>query len=65
MNNQCPSSKSGFHYFTPFQVRADFEATQFGMTAAETDYRRVEYNYAACGCGAMKKTKVIPEGEGS
>lgn len=60
-DNECPSSRSRKHYFTMFQVKADFEPVEFGLAAEDTKYKRVEYSYLFCNCGASKKKKIVYE----
>lgn len=59
MKENCPNSKSMKHYYvTVVQTKADFEPTQYGQSAADTLYKRVEYTILACSCGEVKKERV-------
>lgn len=59
MNDVCANSKTGKHYFLNQPIlRADFEPTQYGATAEETLYKRVEYTIGMCSCGVSRKTKI-------
>lgn len=55
----CPSSKSGKHYFmNPPTYRTDFEPVQYGESAEDTLYKRVEYTISVCACGMSVKRRV-------
>lgn len=59
--DNCPYNKQGRHYFTNAVgsgVKADFEPVEFGASAADTLYRRVEYSLIGCNCGVVLKEKV-------
>ena len=49
------------HYYKGFQQKSEFEPVEFGKTASDTLYRRVEYTVSVCGCGASLKKKVEQE----
>lgn len=58
-HEHCPTSKTGNHWFQPFQAKADFEPQSYGDPGAETLYRRVEYMISVCACSASRKSKVV------
>ena len=61
--NECPNfgRNHKFTYSVGSGVKNDFEIVEFGKSASETLYRRVEYTYLACPCGQTKKNKVLQE----
>lgn len=64
MQQDCPNSSDRRHFFkfsVGSGIKSDFEPVEYGKSAADTLYKRVEYSYLSCACGATKKTKVIPE----
>jgi hypothetical protein len=63
--DNCPTSRDGQHnYFITVGsgLKSDFEPVQYGESAADTLYRRVEFSYMACKCGQAIKRKVQVEG---
>jgi hypothetical protein len=59
----CTSSKSGRHFFSNIvMTKADFEPVEYGASAEDTRYKRVEYVILACNCAAAKKSRVDVSG---
>lgn len=61
-DNICPNSKTGRHYYTTVvMTKSDFEPQEYGESAEQTLYKRVEYTTLACNCGVVVKRKVRVE----
>lgn len=61
MKEDCPYNVKGRHYFVNAVgngIKADFEPVEYGKTAEDTLYRRVEYSLLACNCSATIKSRV-------
>lgn len=62
MNTECPTSRDGLHHYTysvGSGLKADFEPVEYGKSAEDTLYRRVESSMLACSCGLVLKQRIV------
>jgi hypothetical protein len=63
MNNPCPNNPRGSQHtlagdYATVSTKAEFEPVEYGKTAEDTRYKRVEYVTSVCSCGYSQKKRL-------